>query len=67
MIETLDNNERRKNAEIKDFTIDETRIYFTGHKNALSDFLGCIRSCMFLSAYYNYILYRHTQQVFTVH
>jgi len=38
MIKTLDDDERHKNAEIKDFTIDETRIYFTGHKNALSDF-----------------------------
>jgi len=38
MIKTLDDDERHKNAEIKDFTIDETRIYFTGHKNALSNF-----------------------------
>lgn len=27
MIKTLDDDGRRKNAEIKDFTIDETRIY----------------------------------------
>lgn len=51
MIKTLDDEERHKNAEIKDFTIDETRIYFTGHKNALSDFFRVYPIARDLSAY----------------
>jgi len=51
MIKTLDDEERHKNAEIKDFTIDEMRVYFTGHKNALSDFFRVYPIARDLSAY----------------